>query len=357
METNTDLVEAAERSTVVRQLRELTTWIGDGRKLTQTGRITLGDARALVDLLGTEDRVDPEIGGKVFKTTSSEELRGLIKIVEWAKAAGLLRTVKSRIVPVKKNLAVINKPLELWELAFDAFDQLGEAICVTWMGPALMAREFQVVVPWLLAQLYAGPVKVADLYQEAWELVTRPYVLDAEPAEHLRSWRNLNDSDLRHVLTALEQLGAVRLTREDREIRTAELPPLGLRTMRRRRGAPEHGDRSDDEVVLSDLVKRAGKRFEYEYDFGDSWQHDLVVEEILEAERDVVYRSCVAGEGACPPEDSGGIGGYFHLRDVLADPEDQEHEDMLDWLGLVEPEDLDPAAFDLAEVNRALAAV
>jgi hypothetical protein len=128
METNTNLLEAAENSTVVRQLRELTTWIGDGRKLTQTGRITPGDARALVDILGTEDRVDPEIGGKVFKTTSSEELRGLIRIVEWAKAAGHLRTVKSRIVPVKKNLAVLNKPLEFWELAFDAFDQLDEAM-------------------------------------------------------------------------------------------------------------------------------------------------------------------------------------------------------------------------------------
>jgi hypothetical protein len=119
----------------------------------------------------------------------------------------------------------------------------------------------------------------------------------------------------------------------------------------------EPGDRRDDEVVLSELAKRPGRKFEYEYDFGDSWQHDLVVEKFLEAEQDVVYPSCVAGEGACPPEDCGGIGGYFHLRDVLADPEDQEHEDMLDWLGLVEPEDFDPAAFDLAEVNRALAAV
>src|SRR5262245_1532468 len=90
--------EAEERLAVVAagavalgRLQTFVTWVGAGRKLTQTGRITLADARELVGLLGTGDELDPRIGEQVFRTKSSEELRGLAIVVAWAKASGLVR--------------------------------------------------------------------------------------------------------------------------------------------------------------------------------------------------------------------------------------------------------------------------
>ena len=63
---------------------------------------------------------------------------------------------------------------------------------------------------------------------------------------------------------------------------------------------------------------------------------------------------CLAGKGACPPDDCGSPWGYADLKETIADPSDEEHEEMLEWLGLEDPSDFDPAAFDLASVNARL---
>lgn len=81
------LEAAAEQAPLIGQLRSFLAWVGPGRKLTSTGRIGLADARHLVELLGTGDTIDPEIGGRVFKTKSSEDLAYLSRTVAWAKAA------------------------------------------------------------------------------------------------------------------------------------------------------------------------------------------------------------------------------------------------------------------------------
>src|ERR1700692_2631866 len=94
---------AAEKAELIGQVRSFLAWIGDGRKLTQTGRLGLADARHLVESLGTGDTFDPTIGDRVFKTKSSEELVSLNRLVEWAKAARLVRVTGTRLVPVKKN--------------------------------------------------------------------------------------------------------------------------------------------------------------------------------------------------------------------------------------------------------------
>ena len=83
----------ADHSAVPSRIRSLIGWTGAGRKLTQTGRLTLADARVLVGLLDTGDVIDPVVGSRVFRTTSSEELRYLNLLVEWSKAAGLARVV------------------------------------------------------------------------------------------------------------------------------------------------------------------------------------------------------------------------------------------------------------------------
>src|SRR5229473_3485292 len=103
------LEAAAENAELTSQIRSLLAWIGPGRKLTQTGRIGLADARHLVELLGTGDTIDPEIGGRVFKTRSSEDLAHLNRIVEWAKAARLVRVSGTKLMAVKKNAALAER--------------------------------------------------------------------------------------------------------------------------------------------------------------------------------------------------------------------------------------------------------
>ena len=109
----TNFEAAAQKARLTGQVRSFLDWLGEGRKLTQTGRIGMADARYLVELLGTGDVIDPEIGGRVFKTRSSEELAYLTMIVEWAKAARLIRVTGTRLVPVKKNAALAGNPLDL----------------------------------------------------------------------------------------------------------------------------------------------------------------------------------------------------------------------------------------------------
>ncbi|MBO0856966.1 MAG: plasmid pRiA4b ORF-3 family protein [Chloracidobacterium sp.] len=102
----------------------------------------------------------------------------------------------------------------------------------------------------------------------------------------------------------------------------------------------------------SPLWKLVGLRnsLVYEYDFGDCWDHKIVVEKILSAEEGVLYPRCISGQRACPPEDIGGIWGYEKMLLAINDPSHPEHREMLDWVD----EDFDPAAFDLAKVNRVL---
>jgi hypothetical protein len=117
---------------------------------------------------------------------------------------------------------------------------------------------------------------------------------------------------------------------------------------------PELGHRSATSKKLGDVAQRTGDRIRYTYDFGDDWEHDIVVEDVLTAEAGVAYPRCVAGRRAGPPDDCGGIWGYAELVEILADPGHGEHQERLDWLGLNSADDFDPAGFDLEEVNDAL---
>jgi Plasmid pRiA4b ORF-3-like protein len=122
-----------------------------------------------------------------------------------------------------------------------------------------------------------------------------------------------------------------------------------------RYGLPDP-DWNDGEVVdearvkLFRLVGR-GDRMDYVYDFGDGWTHRLTVEKVLAAEPGVSYPWCVSGRRACPPEDVGGPWGYEEFVAAMADPAHAEHEHYRQWIG----DPFDPAAFDLTEVNAALA--
>jgi hypothetical protein len=117
---------------------------------------------------------------------------------------------------------------------------------------------------------------------------------------------------------------------------------------------PELGFRNERNARLGQFLCQPGDRIQYTYDFGDGWEHDLVLEKRLDTNPEAQIPACLAGNGACPPEDCGGPWGYADLKEALADPGHADHADMLDWLGLDSAEEFDPAACDLIEINDAL---
>lgn len=103
-------------------------------------------------------------------------------------------------------------------------------------------------------------------------------------------------------------------------------------------------------IWVSDLVPPGGKRctFEYAYDMGDYWEHEILFEGQLPPDPKLKYPLCLEGARACPPEDCGGVPGYEHMLDVLVDPEHEEYEAVVEWIG----GPFDPSSFD---VKRATA--
>jgi hypothetical protein len=108
--------------------------------------------------------------------------------------------------------------------------------------------------------------------------------------------------------------------------------------------------RDETRVRLRQIAPREKSRFVYEYDFGDGWEHALLVEKILPSEPGVDYPRCIKGKRACPPEDVGGVWGYYDFLETISNPDDPEHDDMLDWIG----GEFDPEHFDLDEINAEL---
>jgi pRiA4b ORF-3-like protein len=414
------LEAAAEQAPFICQIRSFLAWIGPGRKLTSTGRIGLADARHLVELLGTGDTIDPEIGGRVFKTQSSEELAYLSGIVGWAKAARLVRVTGTKLTPVKKNAALTDRPLDLVLALLEAYPRLGKPLFPrnTWRG-SLVGDEFTDLSQALITALLrgAGPCPLDELNGIACDMIEARYMLaDLTEVQH-DSLRRTIEADVTIAMAALHVLGIVVL---DRETGSAELTELGRYAVRRVRGMAQPGDPVlqvlvtladvDDPPVwrrvmipagytlgrvhsviqaamgwteshlhmfriggreygpayldeeletldesqfrIGDLMK-PGDRAGYEYDFGDGWDHELTIEASAVADAGTVYPACAGGEGACPPEDCGGPGGFADLKDTLAGPPGAEREEMRAWAG----EDYDPAHFDLAAADAAASSV
>ena len=106
----------------------------------------------------------------------------------------------------------------------------------------------------------------------------------------------------------------------------------------------------ETKMRLSQVVSRAGARFSYMYDFGDGWEHDIVVEEILPPQHGVKYPICLDGQRACPPEDVGGVWGYEEFLEAIKNPKHEDHDSYLEWVG----GEFDPDEFDVEQVNGAL---
>jgi hypothetical protein len=106
----------------------------------------------------------------------------------------------------------------------------------------------------------------------------------------------------------------------------------------------------ETKIFLRDLALREGDRFDYLYDFGDSWEHELKVERIVEGQ--ALPAQCTNGKRACPIEDCGGIWGYQELLQILQDRNHPEYEEWQEWRMLV---DFDPDHYPIAQVNEELA--
>ncbi len=107
---------------------------------------------------------------------------------------------------------------------------------------------------------------------------------------------------------------------------------------------PEEG------IPIDAILRRVNQWITYEYDFGDGWEHEIVLEKILPSRLGESVPKCIGGRRGCPPEDVGGVWGYERLLEAYNDETRPEHEELAEWAG----EDFDPERFDIEEVNRIL---
>ena len=103
-------------------------------------------------------------------------------------------------------------------------------------------------------------------------------------------------------------------------------------------------------AILRDVISTDIRQFQYVYDMGDYWVHEIVLEEVLSNDTGETFLQCVGGANQCPPEDIGGVGGYEEFLEAIANPSHEEYEYYIDVHG----DEFDPGYFDINEVNKRL---
>jgi hypothetical protein len=103
-------------------------------------------------------------------------------------------------------------------------------------------------------------------------------------------------------------------------------------------------------IKLSKVLQKENKKIKYEYDFGDGWIHDILLEKILPFDNTLKLPTLIDGKRNCPPEDCGGIRGYDELLEIISNPKHKEHFEMLEWLG----GEFDPEFLGIEEKNELL---
>ena len=115
---------------------------------------------------------------------------------------------------------------------------------------------------------------------------------------------------------------------------------------------PEMEDVVDErKVKLNQFFKQPKDTLWYEYDFGDGWMHEVKLEKVVPKETNKTYPLLIGVKRACPFEDSGGLWGYYDMLEVLKNPKDKEHKDVLEWLGIKSAKEFDPEEFDEEKVT------
>jgi len=101
---------------------------------------------------------------------------------------------------------------------------------------------------------------------------------------------------------------------------------------------------------LEELLTEEGHKITYTYDFGDNWEHAVLLEKILPREDDGIYPRVIKGKRQGPPEDCGGVWGYEEILEAIASPKHPEHKTYLKWIG----KDFNPEEFDLETIQHRL---
>jgi Plasmid pRiA4b ORF-3-like protein len=117
-------------------------------------------------------------------------------------------------------------------------------------------------------------------------------------------------------------------------------------------GSLEDGG-NEERLTLNGVIKSGVNRFTYTYDFGDDWEHDILIEKTPPRIDATAFPACVAGKRNCPPGDCGGPWGYFDLLEILKNPDHPSHEEQREWIG----GDFDPEAFSISAADATLATV
>jgi hypothetical protein len=115
-------------------------------------------------------------------------------------------------------------------------------------------------------------------------------------------------------------------------------------------GEIDEDDEIDEEKVTTLEAVGGELHFFYDYDFGDGWVHEVLVEGVVRSIPSLQFAVCLDGENACPPEDVGGVSGYAEFLHAVLDPDDLAHDSYLEWVG----GSFDPETFDLAGANARL---
>ena len=115
---------------------------------------------------------------------------------------------------------------------------------------------------------------------------------------------------------------------------------------------PDYDDhlemRNERKYTLKAIAPGEGSKFVYEYDFGDSWYHTVVVEKVLPPDPAQTYPVCIKGRLAAPIEDVGGMWGYYGFLEAMQDPNHPDHEMYVEWIGF---DEIDPMTFDMEAIN------
>jgi hypothetical protein len=108
--------------------------------------------------------------------------------------------------------------------------------------------------------------------------------------------------------------------------------------------------RSERGVRLFQVLGYKGAKAIYAYDFGDDWEHSVVVEKVLVRDSETIVPVCMAGKKHAPPEDCGGVSGFYNLLDAIRDPAHEQHQELREWVG----GNLDPEEFSVDDINERL---
>jgi hypothetical protein len=106
----------------------------------------------------------------------------------------------------------------------------------------------------------------------------------------------------------------------------------------------------ESRIHVNKIAPAEKSKFIYVYDFGDNWEHEILVEKILLPETGIKYPLCIKGKRACPPDDVGGVWGYMEFVEAMRDPNHAEHDFYAEWWG----DDFNPEEFDIEGVNKVL---